>query len=55
MFLIWLYNYIYSKYILSFSQDKSCVVVEHVLYANQNKPSLLVQEVIINNHAVSKL
>ena len=28
-------------------------MVEHVIYADQNKPSLLVQEVIVNNHAVS--
>lgn len=35
----------------SYSKEKSCVVVEHIMYADQNKPSLLVQEIIINNHA----
>lgn len=35
----------------SYLKEKSCVVVEHVIYADQNKPSLLVQEVVVNNHA----
>ncbi|XP_046859129.1 uncharacterized protein KIAA2013 homolog [Xenia sp. Carnegie-2017] len=34
----------------SYSKEKSCVVVEHIIYANQEKPTLLVQEIIINNH-----
>ena len=29
--------------------------MEHILYADQNKPSLLVQEIIVNNHAVSHI